>query len=377
VPLTVKLLSRLPPDFMLQYLITLEPLGLLYGSAGAFLSPENLVGRSGAKFPPSAATLSGLLAAAYSNRLEALRKLQLAGPFWAFTDQPQKFFVPTPLSYLTHLEPKSQGLQQGEVIHSLAWQPDDAYDRWVTPDGQSPSGKFAKETWLPITDWNQTEAVGQNVYANPWEFVPHLHPRLRADERRVWTDAESDQGSLFLENAVQMVPETCLVYLSSLEVEPGWYRFGGEGHLVDVQCTALAETTQTLLQAPLGRAFTLITPALWGSNRLSYRYPEAWKGKVQTLLTERPTPFRYRLGNRKNESGENDHQKNQPKLLSRGRYAVPAGTVYVLDAEQPPWQEWADALFPQEGPYLNRWGCGLALPLPDAIASSDGGAIAS
>jgi CRISPR-associated protein Cmr3 len=353
---------------MLQYLITIEPLGLLYGSAGAFLSPENLVGRSGAKFPPSAATLSGLLAAAYSNRLESLKTLQLAGPFWAFADQPQQFFVPTPFSYLT---------QRGKVIHSLTWQPNDDYDRWVTADGLSPSGKFGKETWLPISDWNQAEAVGQTVYANPWEFVPHLHPRLRADERRVWTDAESDQGSLFLENAVQMVPETCLVYLSSLEIEPGWYRFGGEGHLVDVNCTALADTTQTLLQAPLGRTFTLITPAVWGSNRFSYRYPDAWKGQVQAMLTERPAPFRYRLGNRKNGSGEDDHHLGQPKLLSRGRYAVPAGTVYVLDRAQPPWKDWADALFPQEGPYLNRWGCGLALPLPGAGCFADTARVAS
>jgi CRISPR-associated protein Cmr3 len=46
---------------MFNYLITVQPLGFLYGSAGAFLSPENLVGRSGAKFPPDAATLSGLM----------------------------------------------------------------------------------------------------------------------------------------------------------------------------------------------------------------------------------------------------------------------------------------------------------------------------
>ena len=35
-----------------QYLIKISPLGFMYGSAGGFLSPENLVGRAGAKFPP-------------------------------------------------------------------------------------------------------------------------------------------------------------------------------------------------------------------------------------------------------------------------------------------------------------------------------------
>jgi CRISPR-associated protein Cmr3 len=35
------------------HLLQITPLGLLYGSAGGFLSPENLVGRSGNKFPPN------------------------------------------------------------------------------------------------------------------------------------------------------------------------------------------------------------------------------------------------------------------------------------------------------------------------------------
>ncbi len=46
---------------MFKYIISINPLGFMYGSAGAFLSPENLVGCSGAKFPPEAAALSGLI----------------------------------------------------------------------------------------------------------------------------------------------------------------------------------------------------------------------------------------------------------------------------------------------------------------------------
>ena len=37
---------------MFRYLITIQPLGFLYASAGGFLSPENLVGRAQSKFPP-------------------------------------------------------------------------------------------------------------------------------------------------------------------------------------------------------------------------------------------------------------------------------------------------------------------------------------
>lgn len=342
---------------MFKYLITIEPLGLLYGSAGAFLSPENLVGRSGTKFPPSAATLSGLFAAAYGK--EEIQTLKLAGAFWAFIHNPQNFYVPTPFNCLTKLGSNSEKqIRTGNIEHFLTWQQrDDSYDCWLASNDKAPTGKFMKDSWVAIDDWE----APKKVYTNPWSFLPHLHPRLRDDERRV-VDSEEGQGSLFLENAVQLNPEACLIYLSNLPIAPGWYRFGGEGHLVDVNCQELKQNTQNLLKQSLGRSFALITPALWGSNRFSYRYPQAWEDRIQAMLTDRPSPSRYRLGNR-----TDNHQPHQPKLLSRGRYAVPAGTIYVLDTEQPSWHEWDDQLFPKEGYYLNRWGSGLALPLPSAI----------
>ena len=63
-------MSEKTKSLPLKYLITIAPLGLLYGSAGRFLSPENLVGRSGTHFPPSSATLSGLFAASYAEEFE-------------------------------------------------------------------------------------------------------------------------------------------------------------------------------------------------------------------------------------------------------------------------------------------------------------------
>lgn len=362
---------------MFKYLITIEPLGLLYGSAGAFLSPENLVGRSGAKFPPSAATVSGLFAAAYHSQNDvALRSLQVAGPFWAFQHNPQNFCVPTPFNHLVTLNPppEEKAVRTGTVKQLLTWHPaknDQDYDRWVYWDADqeqwlAPSGKFARNTWLPLASWEKYETV----YADPWEFLPHLHPRLREDERRV-VDPDTDQGSLFLENAVQLFPEVSLVYLSNLALEPGWYRFGGEGHLANVNCHDLAGSTQALLKCPLEKSFALITPAIWGSNRLSHRYPSDWDATLyETMLTDRPSPSRYRLGDRKDEHGKSTHQPHQPKLLSRGRYAVPAGSVYVLKKPlDKVWQEWDLSWFPQEGVSLKRWGCGLALPLPSVFSA--------
>jgi CRISPR-associated protein Cmr3 len=352
---------------MFKYLIQIEPLGLLYGSAGRFLSPDNLVGRSGTSFPPSAAAVSGLFAASYGNK--GVQDLQLAGPFWAKNDNPQNFHVPIPQNFTTDL--KSHKILTQETWKDGAWE----------TIGESSSGKASRGGWVAIGHWEKLakpDFAKVPVYADPWEFLPHLHPKLREDERRV-VDPEDGGGSLFLENAVQLHPEACLIYLSNIKLDDGWYRFGGEGHMVNLTCHDLDGKTQQLLDRPVGQCFATITPAIWGSNRLSYRFPmplnrdrpgdktsddptEIWDG-VQ-ILTDRPIPSRYRLGNRIDDDGNDVQQPHHPKLLSRGRYAVPSGTVYVLrEWLDKPWVGWPIDWFPKEGPSLKRWGCGLALPL--------------
>jgi CRISPR-associated protein Cmr3 len=348
----------LPPRSPFTHLIIIEPLGLLYGSSGRFLSPENLVGRSGSSFPPSAATLSGLFAASKDKNVD-IRDLMLAGPFWGNVDELtstiQNFYVPTPRNYL---------VKDGKIVDKLSWNSEQK--AWKNQKGESPTDKYESNTWLAINNWTEPKEVTKN----PWKFLAHLHPRLELDERHVIRNHET-QGSLFLENSVQMETGTGLVYLSNTELEPGWYRFGGEGHMVDVRCEPICSAIANLLFEPVKTSFALITPAVWGSNRLSKRVPiclqtaknqdeeinEGTVWKVEALFTDRAIPFRYRLGG-----------KGETKLLSRGRYAVPAGTVYVLEeAINQPWQNWDDNWFPKEGPSLKRWGCGLALPLESAI----------
>lgn len=350
-----------PPPF--AHLITIEPLGLLYGSAGRFLSPENLVGRSGSSFPPSAATLSGIFAA--SLPLKDICSLQLAGPFWGKCDELPDFYVSTPLNYL---------IEKGtsKIKYKLTWNSD--RKKWL----ENVNEKFEKGGWVKVHDWQKEDwEISTKV---PWKTVSHLHPRLEENQRRVLVEKEREQGSLFLENGVQFDPDYCLVYLSNTKIEPGWYRFGGEGHLVNIECQAISAELKDLLSEPVGKAFALITPTVWGSNRHSYREPmvqknedrnsewvEAWE--CETLLTERPFPFRYRLGNPKDE--ETDEKINsKEKLLSRGRYAVPAGSVYVLKEPLSSWQEWDENWFPKEGVSFKRWGCGLALPLESALVQN-------
>jgi CRISPR-associated protein Cmr3 len=363
-----------------EYLIMIKPLGFLYGSAGRFLSPENLVGRSGNSFPPSSATLSGIFAYQFREDQKKLKNLQLGGPFFADNDNPNNFYVPTPFNCLV----KEEKIQYILFWQQRKWQTN-INGEWQNP----PHDKFTENTWIAIADWEKLLSEDDNelpsVKTTPWKFIPHLHPKLKLDERCV---LQEEEGSLFLENGVQLDPDYCLVYLSNTKIENGWYRFGGEGHIVELECKKMANSVRKLLNQPLGCTFATITPAIWGSNRFSFRAPQVqppaddqdrenipnhlqqlcWHGRrVEALLTGRAKPFRYRLGNRK--LSENEQQQDQVKRLSRGRYAMPAGTVYVLDKPlNKKWEDWDEAWFPTEGYSFKRWGCGLSLSMEREVS---------
>lgn len=334
---------------MFKYLTLIHPLGFMYGSAGGFLSPENLVGRSGSKFPPDAATLAGLFFNAnkvkpFATQEELRYKLHIAGPFWAKCDNPDDFYVPIPWSKII----ADDGVDEWK-IEGGKWQRDDS--KAIEPGYR----------WQNINYWNYSAKDirgNEAVKKVPWEFVPILHPRIKDEERCV-----REEDGLFLENAVQMADDTCLVYLSTHELADGWYRFGGENHLVEISSIPIPETSfiLELLRQEIKRTFALITPGLWGSNQLSFRYPKHhdFSAKRPMMLTDRPNPYRYRLG-----EGENPEAQTKAGRISRGRYAVPPGTIYYFDKPlNQPWWEWSEEWFPKEGFSLKQIGCNLCLPL--------------
>ncbi|VEP16582.1 conserved hypothetical protein [Hyella patelloides LEGE 07179] len=362
-----------------KYAISIEPMGLLYGSSGGFLSPDNLVGRSGTKFPPDATTLSGIYAAHYGHKSDELESLQLAGNFWSYLGEENNFYVPTPFNCLVSYIPTPLDcpIKEGEIIGILQLQD----NKWRLSNGETPpSGKYVKQSWLPLSQWQQLSNIKSDlvypvdeagnkirVKSDPWKPLPHLHPRLDPQQRIVLEDEE--RGSLFLEHAIQLDPKICLIYLANIPLPEGWYRFGGEGHMVEIKSHDLSITVTNLLDRGVGNSFALISAGVFGTNRFSYRTPiekvkqpdnsfkiePVWN--VKAAISDRPRIFRYRLGGK----------SGQPKRLSRGRYAVPAGSVYVLEEELPSWYKWGEDTqqqwFPLEGYSLKRWGCSLALPL--------------
>lgn len=334
---------------MFKYIIYITPLGMMYGSAGAFLSPENLVGRSGSKFPPEAATLSGLIFSINKINQEGLpkkeqQKLQqelsdnlfVGGPFWTTNDNDkQNFYVPIPWSKII----SKKGV-----------------DEWIFFDG-----KFSRQNqdlkddiepdyqWQRITAWGDSAELlkdNQSVATNPWKFVSLLHPRLEDNQRSV-----KQKDGLFLENSVQIPEDISIVYLSNYPIENGWYRFGGENHLVEIECEEITyPDVIELLNKPIERGFALISPGIWGSTRYSYRHPQQtnFPSTNIQMLTDKPIHYRYRA-------------KGQ---LGRGRYAVPAGSVYVVETPiNKSWWDWDINWFPNEGYSLKRVGCGLCLPI--------------
>jgi CRISPR-associated protein Cmr3 len=332
---------------MFKYLIIIRPLGLLYGSAGAFLTPENLVGRSGEKFPPGAATVSGLFFGTNKTRtdISQLEKdedhkdlkenLYVAGAFWAKSGQEQNFYVPIPWHYIID---KEQEIDEWILGNNGDWQRKKTYQE----DEDKLEPAF---TWQSINSWRYDNPRCANA---PWQYIPILHPKMKDEERHTLKEK-----GLFLENAVQMQEDTCLIYLSSHKLADGWYRFGGEKHLVEIETQEIKnDNFIQLLQEPIQRAFALITPAVWGSTRFSFRFPQEPNFPINTnnpqLLTDKAITFRYSTAGR----------------LGRGRYAVPSGSVYVLEKPlELSWSQFPDTWFPEEGFSLKRMGCGLCLPI--------------
>ncbi len=380
------------PPVQLKYILTISPLGMLYGSAGPFLSPENLVGRSGDRFPPSSTTVAGLYGATQWQGTDSLNDLYIVGPFWAKRDAVQKFYVPTPLNFRVKYDADSD---QYHIEERWQWNENQGWH--LSPKSATQEKKAASNTWVSIEHWSQLQNSSSTTTTlnipvattkDIWKYHPHLHPRLEEEQRRVLIvpketpepDMPAQPGSLFLENGVQLNPDYCLIYLSSRELEDGWYRFGGEGHLAEVECHPINDSNlQKLLDKPVGQCFSLVTPAVWGTQRLSYRFPVSSRSQqpqeniypipahiqspqettvcsfwnLAALMTDRPVPFRFRMGG----------EKGKTKRLSRGRYGVPAGTVYQLAESLGSWQEWEKDWFPREGYSYKHWGCGFALPL--------------
>jgi CRISPR-associated protein Cmr3 len=321
---------------MFTYLIIIRPLGFLYGSAGAFLSPENLVGRSGEKFPPSAATVSGLFFSANWGKEDIKKELKenlyIAGPFWAKSGYEQDFYVPIPWHKIIA---KDNKIDEWVLNAQGNWQRKIKYQEHE--DKLEPAF-----TWQTITSWNNQKPTTAN---HPWDYVSILHPQMKPEERHTLPN-----DGLFLENAVQMPEDSCLIYLSTHELPDGWYRFGGENHIVEIESqTIKKQRTLEILKEPIKHGFALITPGVWGSTRFSYRYPQnpVFQEANLKLLTDKAIPYRYITGGK----------------LGRGHYAVPPGSVYVLDKPlNMSWWEWDKKWFPNKGG-LKKFGCGLSLPV--------------
>ncbi|XPM55578.2 MAG: CRISPR-associated protein [Leptolyngbya sp. IPPAS B-1204] len=348
---------------MFKFLIIVRPLGLLYGSAGAFLSPENLVGRSGSKFPPDAATLSGLILSTnreqtFTDHQELKMNLTVAGAFWArdedFQHGNQDFYVPIPRSLIIAKDKTDQWeIQNG---------------KWHRP--KKDEDIEAAYHWQTISTWGKpVEFIRkQGVSEVPWKFVPMLHPTLDSHQRRVRIPKDdTDKGSLFLENAVQMQEGSFLVYLSTHVMPDGWYRFGGENHLVEITSQSISSDILNILNKRIERQFALISPAVWGTNSLSCRYPKdvSFSNRRPEMLTDRPIPFRHRM--------VKNNRNQRTNTLSVGRYAVPAGTVYIVKHPlNMTWWDFPPGWFPQSNENLpidqrplplKHLGCGLCLPI--------------
>lgn len=348
-----------------QHLILLEPLGLLYGSSGRLLSPEALTGRASEHFPPDSPALSGLLA----SRLDRSQvwDLHTAGPFWL--DPSEGLMVPAPMTLLQEADSSVGRFSTRRLVWSEG-AGEHSPSGWRPSDGNEPPRKAPSGGWMSLRDWPLVAQPGEKItlHHNPWKAVPHLHPRLRDDER-----ISAGDGALFLEYGIALNPGVALAYLSSHAIEEGVYRFGGEGHLVQLRRQPIPPLLETLLSRPLSAPFALITPGVWGGPKLSLRepidttapngrFPWHRDGHAPGILTDKPRPWRHRLG--VGDAGAEPDGTTRRRRLSRGRWAVSAGSCYQLSGEPlEPWVKWHESWFPREGFSFKQLGTALALPI--------------
>ncbi len=345
------------------HLVLLEPLGLLYGSLGRLLSPQALTGRASEHFPPDSPALSGLLATRLDRR--QVWDLHTAGPFWL--DPDEGLMVPAPLTLLQETAGDS-GRYSERRLEWNANEADPIPSGWRPSDGDELPRKAPSGGWIALKDWALVGQPGEKItiHDNPWRAVPHLHPRLQ-DEQRI----SAGEGALFLEYGVALRSDVALAYLSSHAIESGVYRFGGEGHLVQLRSQPIPSLLQTLLSQPLSAPFALITPGVWGGPKLSLRepidttvpngkFPWHRHGQAPGILTDKPRPWRHRLGVGSPKPVEPEGRRR----LSRGRWAVTAGSCYQLSGDPlEPWSQWHESWFPKEGFCFKQLGTALALPV--------------
>ena len=361
-------MTAVPTHF--QHMILLEPLGLLYGASGRLLSPSALTGRASEHFPPDSPALAGLLTSMLDAKevrsAQGFSLLNTAGPFCH--DPEQGLMLPAPFTLLQEQEDDGSRFSGRRLV----WTEGDGRfipDGWQPADHDEPPRKAPSGGWVALSDWGKVgKEMEITIYNNPWRAVSHLHPRLKDDER-----VSAGDGALFLEYGISLKPGACLAYLSSHTIPDGVYRFGGEGHLVQLRSQGIPEQLQHLLKHPLTAPFTLITPGLWGGPRLSRRepilsrhrggmFPWHRNGRPPGILTEKARPWRHRLGAGRTDAAPAGIASK--RRLSRGRWAVPAGTCYYLAGEAlPPWSQWPEDWFPKEGFSFKQLGTALALPL--------------
>ncbi len=343
---------------LFQHLISLEPLGLLYGSSGRFLSAENLTGAAGEHFPPDSPAFAGLIASQLPR--ETTRDLHTAGPFWCRLDEASlDLRLPAPLTLLQRDKDKTSR----SVVARLSWHA--TAQAWLADE--EAGAKPKQGGWVRLSQWGHWQDPALCIETDPWEAVPHLHPRLEDDQR-----VSAQENALFLELGVALEPGVALAYLSSDAIPEGCYRFGGEGHLVQLRCHPIPERLLQLLAMPGGfeasRPLALITPGVWGSRKLSMREPldtgrtpavHPWRCHQNGpgILTDRPRPWRFRMGSGRGGEGS--------RRLARGRWSLPAGSCYALPDQLtiPPWADWPESWFPREGFSFKQLGTALAVPL--------------
>ncbi len=332
-------------DQILWYKLT--PLDvLLFRDAKPFTPGERAW--AGSVFPPHGHAIAG----AIRNMLDEKCDLQITGPFLCYQDQ---LYLPKPLNYFA-----------GEQLQPLSWIAEHPardqiiYDRsqpepLVNTPGNHKSGskKDKSFAYIPhnlVQEWLEKGVMPQPFPKNPdrsdrpqpWQVESRPHNSMESGTKQV-----KDADGYFVENAIRLNDGWSIAIGVNQDLSaPCIMQLGGEGHRAIVEeCADLGKQWQGLHKQSEDNFYRddkvlayLVTPGIFERNKNGASMCRAWpwewdlanpenpqanKGDLVSVATDKALPISYRVRDKDNKS-----------IPAPQMFAAPPGSVYYLQRGQ-------------------------------------------
>ncbi|MCT7952253.1 CRISPR-associated protein Cmr3 [Ancylothrix sp. C2] len=331
----------------MMFWYTLTPLDiLLLRDAKPFTPGERAW--AGSVFPPNNHTLAG----AVRGLLNAKVDLELTGPFLVYKET---LYLPRPLGFVGSIPLVPLLWEEDSNLRQAMWNRQQPCPLVKPPNRQKDKEEEEKKDksflqYLPINvarkylecgkiEEDEWEANNSDEI-KPWKVESRPHNAIQEGTRQV-----KDSDGYFVENAIRMMSGWSLGIGINQDIEtPTVLQLGGEGHRAILQrCEPLKEQWEAIKKVSDdnfqkgGKCLAyLVTPGVFerkhdGGQAICRAWPWEWdlaypenpnarKGNLVSVATDKPVPISCRIRDKDNNSVP------APQV-----FAAPPGSVYYLE----------------------------------------------